>query len=1750
MSFTESTNDKLKSTKHPNDDPSAFSLVNISAYQLINDVSRRLKQQQSSYDSMDHFVQKVIEQNSDVSLLYDNVETPKQLEENQSNINQSSSPNSTAIINLQQQNVEFGKHQRNIVETEIGIGSLHSKFSMLVDTGAEVSMIKSEFVNMLQIMGSGSSIVYLDKPNVALYDAQNARIEVANLIGLHIKLEDCQAVQIIFHNSPTLNVNLLLGMDQMKKMISYVHIPTSTIFPHQYLYNESKVSVIPIISPCSYQFNPNGFSEITIEIPEIHELTELVRKYNIKMISMQFNHKCLNPQIIDNQPVTIFTSGHEYFWAEGITMVEEDNHDQNNLQTGLKQIGHFEITFKVFNPHAVHLLVNKGELMLELKIKCGNPRSLTEIISDQYMENGKSNYIFSINEVVKDLEETIKDEKEEFTPYYKPLDNEYETVAAPKDWPPVMNESEVDNRVKFIKEKVSLGKDLDQSQQDEVEQLFKKFCYLFPMDARVVPLANIPLHLQFTFELTDHNPIRETVQAFPAPIEALMRVQIDKFLDHGILLKSESPYRCNARPAKRPDNTLRLCINIRKINKITIHDAYPLPRIESVLEKAGSARYFTSADLASGFHQLPIHPDHRKYTAFCAAGGLYEWTCLPEGVSNGPTKFQRVMDECLVNAQFKHFKKQFLSIYIDDVFIYSDTWEDHVKHLNWFLDTCSQYRISLKAAKSNFGVHEVRILGYYLSAGGEIRLGHEKLKGIYLMPTPETYNDLHHYVGLLNYYRGFIDNFATMAFPFYELMKQESKSKEFKWNEECDKARRQFCEILTSPPILHVPDYDLPFIIQTDASYKGIGAVLSQKAKSDNKEHPIAFRSRTLNDAEVNYSVPELECLAIVWAVEKFQPFIVMSKFEIYTDQRALKWLLTMLDSSNRRLARWALKLSEHSFNIYHREGRLNGNADTLSRLPEPVPGSKAYERHVNKLKAYEDYKKIEINSVLEWKAVEMGNLIAATVNKNKARNQINLIKLGKYPHNKLPYNNSQCSNLHVNCISVGLEESNKEDEENFKLITERIKQIEISKEQKRIKQENKLKEGKIMNLKKSRPLPVLNEANYKRIEKDERFFGPYREGVAPPFKVVYSGEKVRPEVSVDEMETEESINQSSSSSSSSSSMNSTSIANSSSSNLSASNLMSDSDNTHENNSLVTNSSSSASSLNSSISSQEFLRDGNQSEIELSSLFSDSEDDVESASVVNQGELRNIIEKRKDYKKIHINGQELLIPDRNKQSSAYFSLDPFDELHPFDTYGDVSISNEQLIDGQESDEFCEPFIKFLRDHQLPVDAVKSAAIRRQAQKFTYDSSSKLLCRKLGTVKMEASENNSTQTMSTVVPVIPRVFQQRILELFHCSLFGGHLGHTKTFHRIRAVCWWQTLFEDLQTFINNCMTCQTYKKRSRNYSDPRGVAPAPSRPFQNIAMDICGPFPSSDDGFTHILVIVDLFSRWTILLPCSNPTANDIARLLCRYVIFVYGPPEFIHSDRASYFTSNELIMALAACGCKKTQTAAYNPQGNGSSERRVQTVKEMLAVLINNNSEFIRFWPKLLSPIQYSFNTADAEDCDASPYWIVFGLPPPQNKSLIPSIGNDNIYPDNEMKGTNYLDVMVHSMDKTRKFIAEQLQIRRDKWLSENKDKNYHIYEVNDLVWINAQTFFPKGLRVNPDDVNPPPSSFRPRWIGPFKITERFSPFIYRIQSQPELPYHGIMNVPRVIHSKYIRLYRFNNPNKEESDEKVEMESS
>jgi hypothetical protein len=1237
-------------------------------------------------------------------------------------------------------------------------------------------------------------------------------------------------------------------------------------------------------------------------------------------------------------------------------------------------------------------------------------------------------------------------------------------------------------------------------------------------------------------------------------------------LDHGILLKSESPYRCNARPAKRPDNTLRLCINIRKINKITIHDAYPLPRIESVLEKAGSARYFTSADLASGFHQMPIHPNHRKYTAFCAAGGLYEWTCLPEGVVNGPTKFQRVMDECLVNAQFKHFQKQFLSIYIDDVFIYSDTWEDHVKHLNWFLDTCSQYRISLKAAKSNFGVNEVRVLGYYLSAGGEIRLGHEKLKGVYLMPTPETYNDLHHYVGLLNYYRGFIDNFSTIAFPFYELMKQESKNKEFKWNEECDKARLKFCEILTSPPILHVPDYDLPFIIQTDASYKGIGAILSQKAKFDNKEHPIAFRSRTLNDAEVNYSVPELECLAIVWAVEKFQQYIVNNKFEIYTDQRALKWLLTMLDSSNRRLARWALKLSEYNFNIFHRDGKLNTNADTLSRLPEPVPGTKDYKRHLIKLKSYEDYKKIEINPVLEWKSLEMSNLISSVINKNKVHDQINLIRNGKYSYNHslYPYPlHSQLNNLHINNISQISNSSIAEDKENFKLINERFKQINLIRKQKEIKQQNNLSKGKILILTKSRPLPVLNENNYKRIEKDERFFGPYREGVAPPFKVVYPGEKVRLESSIDKMdenETEsinssqiipESINQSSSSSSSiDSSSNSnqtnslTNANNNSFNNISSNNSnnsMSDSDNISENNS---------SSSNSSSLIQDSSMSDNESELDLTSLFMDIDDDVESASMIDQADLRKIIKRRKDYKAIDINGQELLIPDKNKHSSAYFALDPFDELHPFDPYGDLSISNEQLTDAQESDKFCKPFIKFLKDNELPIDSIQSTIIRKQSNKFIYDSTNHLLCRKLESTKLKSIKNNSTQSISTIVPVIPLIFQQRILELFHCSLFGGHLGHTKTFHRIRAVCWWQTLFEDLQTFINNCMICQTFKKRSRNYSDPRGVAPAPSRPFENIAMDICGPFPISEDGFTHILVIVDLFSRWTILLPCSNPTANDIARLLCRYVIFVFGPPAIIHSDRASYFTSKELVLALAACGCRKTQTAAYNPEGNGSPERRIQTIKEMLALLINNNPDFIRFWPKLLSPIQYSFNTADAEDCDASPYWIIFGLPPPQNKFLIPSINNDNINPDNEMKGTNYLDVMVHSMDKTRKFIAEQLQIRRNKWLSENKDKNYHTYEVNNLVWINAQTFFPKGLRVNPSDINPPPSSFRPRWIGPFKIIQKFSPFIYRIQPQPELPFHGIMNVPRVIHSKYLRPYRFNNPDKDDSDENIPMESS
>jgi len=272
----------------------------------------------------------------------------------------------------------------------------------------------------------------------------------------------------------------------------------------------------------------------------------------------------------------------------------------------------------------------------------------------------------------------------------------------------------------------------------------------------------------------------------------------------------------------------------------------------------------------------------------------------------------------------------FSRAYLDDIVIFSRSWEEHLIHLQRVLHSLKAAQLTINISKCQFGRSEVHYLGHVIGEGA-VKPDPQKLDAVKNYPQPDSKKDVRAFLGLAGYYRRFVPHFATIAEPLTELTRAKYPPK-VKWSAKCEEAFCKLKELLVTPPILRVAEPSKPYILQTDASEKGLGAVLSQTTQ-DGKEHPIAFASRKLLPREKNYSVIEKECLAIVWALQVFYVYLYGQEFCIETDHQPLSWLDRM-KNSNQRLTRWALAVQPYRFKMCHRSGSKNGNADGLSRGP------------------------------------------------------------------------------------------------------------------------------------------------------------------------------------------------------------------------------------------------------------------------------------------------------------------------------------------------------------------------------------------------------------------------------------------------------------------------------------------------------------------------------------------------------------------------------------------------------------------------------------------------------------------------------------------------------------------------------------------------------------------------------------------------------------------------------------------------
>jgi len=357
------------------------------------------------------------------------------------------------------------------------------------------------------------------------------------------------------------------------------------------------------------------------------------------------------------------------------------------------------------------------------------------------------------------------------------------------------------------------------------------------------------------------------------------------------------------------------------LNNVTTKDSYPLPVIDDLLRKVGNAKYYTSLDLDRGFLQVALKEEDKPKTAIITQRGLFEYNVMPFGLTNAPGTFQRLMDEVL-----RETLDEFTAVYIDDIVIYSNTFEEHLQHVEEVLRRLKEANLIIKLGKCTFNQEEIKLLGHIVGRNG-IRTDPEKIEKVKNYPRPTNLKELRGAIGLFTYYRKFVPEFAKLARPLHELSKKNVK---FEWEEKQEKAFEILKKKLTESPILGNPDFTKPFELTTDASKEGLGVILSQRDEK-NQEKVIAYGSRSLKPSETNYAATELEMLAVYWGINYFVKYLMIKPFKVLTDHSALKALQNTIKPVGRR-ARWIMDLQQYNFEIQHRSGKSNKNADALSR--------------------------------------------------------------------------------------------------------------------------------------------------------------------------------------------------------------------------------------------------------------------------------------------------------------------------------------------------------------------------------------------------------------------------------------------------------------------------------------------------------------------------------------------------------------------------------------------------------------------------------------------------------------------------------------------------------------------------------------------------------------------------------------------------------------------------------------------------
>jgi hypothetical protein len=480
-------------------------------------------------------------------------------------------------------------------------------------------------------------------------------------------------------------------------------------------------------------------------------------------------------------------------------------------------------------------------------------------------------------------------------------------------------ESNKDSKWEDICEKLRIDLGLDELKRPMLWGVLERYRDVFACNKGELGCCTVGEH---SIDTQGFVPCRATPGRLSYWEEAEVKRQIDVLVGLGKMKPSNSEYACRVTLPMKKDGSMRFCGDYRPLNLQIRRDSFPMPLVEDVISQLGKSSWFTALDLQSGFWQIRMAPEDVKKTALITKTGLYDWNVMPFGLKNATSTFTITM-----SLVFKELGDKFLKVFVDDLNVHSECWEDHFRHLEAVFSKLREVNLKLNPGKCCFAAKSITFLGHVVSQEGT-RPDPGKVTAVAHFPIPRIVTNVRSFLGLTGYYRNYVRGYSRLAVPLFELTKRDVS---FVWDLGCQRAFETLKSALVAAPVLTRPDFTKPFYLDVDWSPKGVGAILSQR--DGRMERVIAYASKGLTSMQRRFHPMEGECYALIWGIMHFRQYLHRTHFTLRTDHKSLEWLATVSDANGRR-GRWIDLLQDFSFKILHRPGMKHINVDALSQNP------------------------------------------------------------------------------------------------------------------------------------------------------------------------------------------------------------------------------------------------------------------------------------------------------------------------------------------------------------------------------------------------------------------------------------------------------------------------------------------------------------------------------------------------------------------------------------------------------------------------------------------------------------------------------------------------------------------------------------------------------------------------------------------------------------------------------------------------